>query len=103
MRAVCRTIAITGLLLAFAGGTVSAPQARKALYSPSPIYPELAQRLHIAGSVKVTLTVGADGLIKDTQFHGGHPLLVEAVQKALKEWKYAPASSETEILVEFKF
>ncbi|HXY24658.1 MAG TPA: energy transducer TonB [Candidatus Acidoferrum sp.] len=103
MRAVQRTIAITGLLLALTGGTVSAQQVRKALSNPPPVYPELAQRLHISGSVKVTLIVGPDGLIKETQFHGGHPLLVEAVQKALKEWKYAPASTESAILVEFKF
>jgi TonB family protein len=103
MRAVQRTITIAGLLVAFTGGTVSAQQTRKALYSPSPVYPELARRLHISGSVKVNLVIGADGLIKDTQFQGGHPVLVEAVQKALKEWKYAPASSESAILVEFKF
>jgi len=103
MRAVQRTITIAGLLLAFTGGTVSAQQARKALYSPSPVYPELARRLHISGTVKVTLIVGTDGVIKDAQFQGGHPVLVEAVQKALKDWKYAPASSETAIPVEFKF
>jgi len=103
MRAVQKTIAMTGLLLAFTGGTVFAQQTRKALFSPTPVYPELARRMHLTGSVKVTLTVGADGLIKDTQFQGGHPVLVEAVQKALKEWKYAPASSESTILLEFKF
>ena len=92
-----------GLLLALTSGTVSAQQIRKALFNPSPVYPELARKLHISGSVKVNLVIGADGLIKDTQFQGGHPLLVEAVQKALKDWKYAPASSETEMLVEFKF
>jgi TonB family protein len=103
MRAVQRTIAMVGLLLAVTMGTVSAQQTRKALFNPPPVYPELAKGLHLTGSVKVTLTVGADGLIKDAQFHGGHPLFVEAVQKALKEWKYAPANSESTIQVEFKF
>jgi outer membrane biosynthesis protein TonB len=103
MRAVQRTITISGLLLAFTAGAVLGQQPRKALSNPAPVYPELARRIHLTGSVKVTLVVGADGLIKDTQFHGGHPVLVEAVQKALKDWKYAPGSSETEVLLEFKF
>jgi TonB family protein len=103
MRAVQRTIAITGLMLALTGGSTLGQQPRKALFNPTPQFPELARRMHLTGSVKVTLVIGPDGLIKDTQFHGGHPVLVEAVQKALKEWKYAPASSESTVLLEFKF
>lgn len=103
MRAVQRTIAVTGLLFAITGGAVSAQQARKALFNPTPMYPELARRMHLTGIVKVTLIVGADGLVKDAQFQGGHPVLVEAVQKTVKDWKYAPASSESAIPLEFKF
>jgi hypothetical protein len=53
--------------------------------------------------VKVKLVIGADGAIKETQFLGGNPVLVDAVGKALKEWKYAPASSESTLMLEFKF
>jgi len=102
MRAVQRII-ITSLMLTLAGGVASAQQARKVLSNPAPVYPDLAKRMHLSGSVKVNLVIGADGLIKETQFQGGHPVLVDAVEKALKQWKYAPANSETEILVEFKF
>ena len=59
--------------------------------------------MNITGIVKVELVVAADGSIKSTKILGGHPLLAEAVQKALKNWKYAPASSETTIQVDFKF
>ena len=34
---------------------------------------------------------------------GGHPLLVNAVQDTLKNWKYAAASSETTVSLEFSF
>ncbi|HYL85062.1 MAG TPA: energy transducer TonB [Candidatus Angelobacter sp.] len=103
MRAVRRAVAVTGLMLSVAGGAVFAQQARKALSNPAPQYPELAERLHLKGSVKVTLVIGADGHIKDTQFQGGNPVLVDAVAKALKEWKYAPANSESTMSLEFKF
>jgi outer membrane biosynthesis protein TonB len=103
MRAVSRTIALTSLSVFVAGGTVLGQQARKAVSNPPPAYPELAEKLHLKGTVKVKLVIGADGAIKETQFLGGNPVFVDAVGKALKEWKYAPASSESTLMLEFKF
>jgi TonB family protein len=103
MRVVQRSMAIAGLMLIFTGGTICAQPARMAISSPQPVYPELAKRMHLTGVVKVTLIVGADGQIKNVEFQGGHPLLIESVQSALKQWKYAPASSESKILIEFRF
>lgn len=103
MRAVRRTIVATGLMLSVASGAAFAQQTRKALNNPAPAYPELAEKLHLKGSVKVKLVIGADGTIKDTQFQGGNPVLVDAVARALKEWKYAPAGSESTVSLEFKF
>jgi outer membrane biosynthesis protein TonB len=59
--------------------------------------------MHLSGTVKATLLIGADGLVKDVQIHGGHPLLIDAVQSAVKKWKYAPAGSETTAELEFNF
>ena len=103
MRAVRKTMAVTSLMLALTCGTAFGQQARKLLSNPSPEYPELAKRLHLTGSVKVTVIIAADGHIKETQFQGGNPVFVDAVQKALKDWKYAPASAESATLLEFKF
>jgi len=103
MRAVLRIMLIAGLLGVVSGAPIHGQSTRRALSSPTPIYPELAKKMHLTGVVKVTLTVGADGQIKNAEFQGGHPVLIEAVQLALKNWKYAPASSESRILVEFKF
>jgi len=47
--------------------------------------------------------VAPDGHIKATKVVGGHPLLVSAVEETPKNWKYAPASTETTVLLEFKF
>jgi TonB family protein len=103
MRGVLRIMFIVGLFLALTGAPVHGQVTRKALSSPAPAYPDLAKKMHLTGVVKVTLTVGPDGQIKSAEFQGGHPVLIEAVQIALKDWKYAPASSESKILVEFKF
>jgi len=78
-------------------------EARKAVSRPSPSYPEIAKKLHLAGVVKIEVIVGTDGKIKDTKVLGGHPLLVEAALEALHDWKYEKASSESKIQLEFKF
>jgi len=98
-----RALAILGLTLSLTGGTMLAQQERKVLENPTPDYPPLARKLRITGSVKVTALVGTDGLIKDVQVHGGNPVLVQEVENTLKKWKYAPASNETKIEMEFKF
>jgi TonB family protein len=73
-------------------------EARKALSSPQPAYPEVAKRMNLAGVVKIEVVVGTDGQIRDTKVVGGHPLLVDSALKALRSWKYEKAGSETKIL-----
>lgn len=98
-----RALATLGLLLSLSGRTMLAQQERKVLENPTPDYPPLARKLRITGTVKVTVLVGADGLIKDVQVHGGNPVLVQEVENTLKKWKYVPTSYETKIEMEFKF
>ena len=95
--------AALGLILSLAATTLVGQQSRKVLSNPEPEYPELAKRMNLTGVVKVTLVIGTDGLIKNVQVQGGHPVLVDSVEKALKKWKYAPSTSETTAQVEFKF
>jgi len=82
---------------------LGAQENRKAISSPTPIYPETARRFRLSGVVKVQVTIAPDGQVKDIKVIGGHPLLVSAVQDTLKNWKYATASSETTALLEFSF
>lgn len=98
-----RAIATVGLMLSLMGVTVLAQQDRKVLSNPTPEYPALARKLGLTGIVKVTVVIGTDGLIKDVQVHGGNPVLVQEVENTLKKWKYAPASFESKIQMEFKF
>jgi TonB family protein len=80
-----------------------AQEGRKLLSNPTPPFPEIARRMHLAGVVKVQVVIATDGKIKETKVIGGHPLLVSAVEDTLKNWKYAPASAETTTQLEFNF
>ena len=69
----------------------------------TPLYPELAKRMNVAGKVKIEVVITPDGRVKSTRVVGGHPLLVQACQDAVKEWKFVAAPEETTQVVEFEF
>lgn len=100
-RKVAQILLATGL--SFAGATLHAQESRKALNNPTPTYPETARQFRLSGVVRVQVVIAPDGQIKDVKVLGGHPVLVNAVQEALKNWKYAPASSETTATLVFNF
>jgi TonB family protein len=95
--------AVLAMALCLGVGNVQAQESRKALSSPAPSYPEVAKKLRLVGTVKVQVVIGPDGKIKETSFIGGHPVLVNAVEETLKNWKYAAGSGETTTLLEFNF
>jgi len=68
-----------------------------------PTYPELARRINVKGTVKLMVTVGANGSVKSTKVVGGHPLLVGASEDAVRRWKFEPATEESTGIVEFTF
>ena len=76
---------------------------RKVKTRVTPAYPDLARRMNVAGKVKIDVVIGADGRVKTTRVVGGHPLLVQVCQDAVREWKFAPAPEETTQTVEFEF
>ncbi len=106
MNIIKRAVAIA--LLALAGTVTLTAQpneesGRKIKTRVQPIYPAIARKMNVAGSVKVEVVVAPSGEIKSTKVIGGHPLLVNAAVDALKQWKYEPAGEETTSVVEFRF
>lgn len=83
--------------------SASGQEGRKVIEQPVPIYPQLARRSGLSGTVKVQVVIAADGHVKDVKVIGGHPLFVDATVEALKMWKYAPSNSETTAALEFNF
>ena len=76
---------------------------RKVKSRTTPTYPELARRMNVSGKVKIEVVIAPDGRVKTTRVVGGHPLLVQTCQDALKEWKFVVSSEETTQIVEFEF
>ena len=76
---------------------------RKVLSKVVPVYPELAHKMHIGGSVKLEVIVAPNGSPKNPKALGGHPLLVQAASDAISKWKWAPTTQETTELIEIKF
>jgi TonB family protein len=76
---------------------------RRAKTKVAPVYPELARKMNIIGTVKVEVVVAPNGSVKDAKVIGGHPVLAGAALEAVKKWKFEPAASESTGVVEFKF
>jgi len=88
---------------AFAQTSTTDESKRKVKTKTAPVYPELAKRMNVGGKVKIEVVITPDGHVKSTRVVGGHPLLVQACQDAVKEWKFMPAPEETTQIVEFEF
>ncbi|HEY1463922.1 MAG TPA: energy transducer TonB [Terriglobales bacterium] len=100
------------LLIACASSLVYSPPVahaqetavtRKVKSKVSPVYPDLAKKMSISGTVKVAIVVGSNGLVKSTKVLGGHPLLVDAAVDAVRKWKFETGSEDTSGVIEFKF
>ena len=96
-------VAVLSSTFAFAQAGSTDESKRKVKSKVAPVYPDLARRMSITGKVKIEVVISPDGRVKSTRVVGGHPLLVQACQDAVKEWKFAPAPEETIQVVEFDF
>ena len=80
------------------------PEGKRAIVDRVvPVYPDLARRAQIHGTVRVGVVVTPGGKAKFTQVIGGNPLLAKAAVDAIGKWKWAPAAQETKELVELNF
>ncbi len=86
-----------------AAQTSTEDSGRKVKIRVRPQYPDLARRTNISGKVRVEVVVALDGRVKSTRVLGGHPLLAQACETALKSWRFVPASEETTQVIEFNF
>jgi TonB family protein len=85
------------------GGQEASPAARKVVNRVTPQYPNMARSMNIRGIVKVEAVVAPNGSVKSVEVKGGHPLLAQAAENAIREWKFEPAPHETRESIEIKF
>jgi TonB family protein len=77
---------------------------RKVQRRVQPVYPELAKRMRIGGTVHVEVTVAADGSVTDTKTLSGNRMLAPAAEDAIRKWKFVPeaAASTENIDIDFE-
>lgn len=69
------------------GGNIKPP---KLLFGPAPVYPTLARQSQIHGMVVIDAVIDEHGSVVQEKVVSGHPLLIEAAMKAVKQRKYEP-------------
>jgi TonB family protein len=68
-----------------------------------PQYPNIARSMKIQGTVRADVLVAPNGKVTSIEVKGGHPLLAQAAQEALRQWKWEAASHESHETVELRF
>jgi len=69
------------------GGAV---QSADLIRRVTPVYPELARKARVQGTVRFSAVIGKGGVIQDLQLVSGPSLLVQAAADAVKQWVYRP-------------
>ncbi len=76
---------------------------RKVVNRVVPQYPELARTMNLRGTVRVDALVLPNGSVKSVEVRGGHPVLAQAAENAIRKWRWQPAKTETREPIEVKF
>lgn len=84
------------------GQQASHDNARKLVRKVEPQYPAAAKRTNLGGTVKVIAEVAPDGSVKRVEPVGGSPLLLQAAENAVLQWKFVPGAESKET-VELRF
>ena len=87
--------------LVFAQSQASGTRAVKRKVMPP--YPEIAKRMNLIGKVRFEVVIAADGSVTETHCIGGSPVLVQAAETAIKEWKFVPGPAQTRQNIELEF
>lgn len=56
----------------------------------TPRYPAEAKAARLTGTVRLLVLIGTNGAVADVQVLAGHPVLVEATEAAVRQWRYQP-------------
>lgn len=90
-------------LILTTNAALAASAHRAVISKVPPVYPELARRMHVSGTVVVHLTILPDGSVSDAKVESGHALLGPAAQEAVKRWRFEPSSDTSDVTVDVNF
>ncbi len=92
-----------GSPLSLVGSSMHAQEtARKLRTGAPPEYPELAKKWNLKGLARVQVTIAPNGTVMEVDELGGNPVLLDALVRAVKKWKYTPGGKE-QLEVRFVF
>ena len=77
--------------------------ARKTTKTVPPVYPALALKMRVEGTVKLEANVSDEGTVETVKVISGHSLLVPAAVDAVKKWHYEPGSGKSVQVVSIDF
>jgi periplasmic protein TonB len=60
------------------------------IHDVSPIYPPVAGRARIEGTVVLLAVIAKDGTVREVRVESGLPVLAQAAINAVKQWRYKP-------------
>jgi TonB family protein len=117
MRIPLPRLCLSALLCATAFGQDTKPTVNAEAQAPSvqaegtratrsrviPEYPAIAAKMKIIGAVQVRAVVRPDGTVKEVHVTGGHPVLADAVVRAVLRWRFEPGPKETTESVKISF
>lgn len=68
-----------------------------------PVYPEIAKRMKIDGTVMVEVKVDADGKVSEVKTLSGNRVLSEAAEESVRHWRFEPGSGLSTVQVSVNF
>ena len=89
------SFSLAALFIFMFAGAILRADNRKVVKTAPPVYPAIAAKMRIEGSVKLDATIDPDGTVSDVKVVSGHQLLAGAAVDAVKEWKYEPAEAKS--------
>jgi TonB family protein len=90
------------LLLAIACAPALA-EGRKIVRERTPVYPEMARKFALHGTVTMQVTVASNGHVLEAKVLGGHPMLAKAALDSVNSWVFEPAATTTTETVKVDF
>jgi TonB family protein len=76
---------------------------RKSVKTVPPVYPAIAAKMRVEGTVKLDITIDPDGSVADVKVVSGHQLLASAAMEAVKKWRYEAGDGKSTQSVSVEF
>src|SRR5215831_15961963 len=77
-------------------GQQSNETSRKVGRKVEPQYPLAAKKMNLGGTVRIVASIAPDGNVKKVEAVGSSPLLIQAAESAVSQWRFAPGGESTE-------